>query len=63
MIAMNKLRQLASNLRSRFWFVPALIIALSIALAVALIAADSAGNKQWLARWPHLFGANAAGYQ
>ena len=42
---------------------PELIIALSITLALALIAADSAGNKQWLVRWPHLFGTSAAGYQ
>lgn len=42
---------------------PELIIALSIALAVALIAADSAGKKQWFARWPHLFGTSAEGYQ
>ena len=34
---------------------------LSIALAVALIEADSTGSKEWLARWPRLFGANAAG--
>ena len=60
---MNELRQLESSLCSILWFVPMLIIALSIALAVALIAADSAGNKQWLARWPYLFGANVAGYQ
>jgi uncharacterized membrane protein len=58
---MNRLKQLGSNLRSSFWFVPTLIVALSIVLAVALIEADYSGSQQWLARWPRLFGANAAG--
>src|SRR5665647_1436203 len=58
---MNKFRQLWSNLRSSFWFMPSLIIMASIGLAAALIAADSAGIHRWLARWPHLFGAGAEG--
>jgi uncharacterized membrane protein len=58
---MNKLKQLWSNLRSSFWFVPSLILAFSIALAVALVKVHSTANSQWLARWPHLFGASAEG--
>ena len=58
---MNKIKQLLRNLRSSFWFVPSLIIAASIGLAVALIEADYAGTQQWMARWPRLFGASAAG--
>ncbi|ACU89068.1 DUF2254 domain-containing protein [Desulfomicrobium baculatum] len=58
---MNKLRQLWSNLRSSFWFVPSLIVVFSIALAVALVEADSAGSDLWLARWPRLFGAGVEG--
>ena len=58
---MNKLKQIWSNLRSSFWFVPSLIVAVSIALAVALVEADSTGSDQWLARWPRLFGAGAEG--
>ena len=58
---MNKLKQIWSNLRSSFWFVPSLIVAVSIALAVALIEADSTGSDRWLARWPRLFGAGAEG--
>ena len=58
---MNKLKQIWSNLRSSFWFVPSLIVAVSIALAVALVEADSTGSEQWLARWPRLFGAGAEG--
>jgi uncharacterized membrane protein len=41
--------------------VPTLIVAVSIVLAVALIEVDSSGSNLWLARWPRLFGANAAG--
>jgi len=58
---MSKFKQLWSNLRSSFWFVPSLILVFSIALAVALIEADSAGSDQWLAQWPRLFGAGAEG--
>jgi uncharacterized membrane protein len=58
---MNKLQQLWSNLRTNFWFVPSLMIAGSIVLAVALIQADTTESEQWLARWPRLFGASAAG--
>jgi uncharacterized membrane protein len=58
---MNKLRQLWSNLRSSFWFLPSLMVLGSIVLAAALIEADSAGSARWLARWPRLFGAGAEG--
>ena len=60
---MNKLKLLWSNLRSSFWFVPSLIVAVSIALAVVLIEAGSTGSysDRWLASWPRLFGAGAAG--
>ena len=58
---MNKLKRLWSNMRTSFWFVPSLIVAVSIVLAVALIEADSTGSERWLARWPRLFGAGAEG--
>jgi uncharacterized membrane protein len=53
---MNRLRQLWSNLRSSFWFVPSVILVANIALAVLLIEADSAGSDRWLSQWPRLFG-------
>ncbi len=58
---MNKFKQLWSNLRSNFWFMPSLIVLASIALAVALIQADSTGTDRWLNQWPRLFGASAEG--
>ncbi|MDA3877561.1 MAG: DUF2254 domain-containing protein [Halothiobacillus sp.] len=58
---MNKFKQIWSNLRSSFWFVPSLIVAVSIALAMALIEADFTRTEQWLALWPRLFGAGAEG--
>ncbi len=58
---MNKLKLLWSNLRSSLWFLPLLIVAASVLLAVALIEADSHGSDLWLAQWPRLFGAGAAG--
>ncbi len=48
-------------MQESFWFVPSLIVAGSIALALALIEADATGSQQWMANWPRLFGANAAG--
>ena len=53
---MNKFKQLWSNLRSSFWFMPSLIVMGSIAFAVALIEADSAGSDRWLAQWPRCLG-------
>ncbi|MBP1598171.1 MAG: hypothetical protein H6Q05_3548 [Acidobacteria bacterium] len=58
---MSKFKQLWSNLRSSFWFMPSLIVVVSIVLAAALIEADSAGSDRWLAQWPRLFGAGAEG--
>jgi len=58
---MNKFKKLLSDMRSSFWFVPSLIVAVSSAFAVVLIGADSIQGDRWLARWPHLFGAGAAG--
>jgi len=39
---MNRFRQVWSNLRSSFWFVPSLIVMASVVLAAVLIEADSA---------------------
>jgi uncharacterized membrane protein len=58
---MNRFKQLWSFLRSSFWFVPSLIVAVSIAFAAVLIDADSAGRDLWLNQWPRLFGAGADG--
>jgi uncharacterized membrane protein len=58
---MNKVRQLFSNIRSSFWFIPSLTVAVSIAFAVALIEADSAVSDRWLAQWPRMFGAGPEG--
>jgi uncharacterized membrane protein len=56
---MNKFMQIWSNLRSSFWFVPSLIVAVSIVFAVALVEVGSTWSERWLARWPLLFGGGA----
>lgn len=59
---MNKFKELWSNLRSNFWFMPSLIVVVSIALAVALIQVDSTGGSdRLLNQWPRLFGSSAEG--
>lgn len=58
---MNKLRQIWSDLRSSFWFMPSLMVLGSVAFAAAMVEADSAGSARWLAQWPRLFGAGADG--
>ena len=58
---MNKLKHLWSNLRASFLFLPSLIVAFSTVLAVGLIEVDSSGRRDWMADWPRLFGADAAG--
>jgi uncharacterized membrane protein len=58
---MHRLRQIWSDLRSSFWFMPSLIVAASVVLAVALIETDSTGGDRWLTQWPRLFGAGPEG--
>lgn len=58
---MHRFKQLASSLRSSFWFIPTLMVAAGVALAVALVATDSAGSDKWMERWPRLFGATPEG--
>jgi uncharacterized membrane protein len=58
---MNKLKKFWRTLRGSFWFLPSLIVAGSIAVAFALIQLDTSGSQLWMARWPRLFGASAAG--
>ncbi len=58
---MNKLKHLWGNLRASFWFLPSWIVAFSTVLAVGLIDVDSSGSRDWMADWPRLFGAGAAG--
>ncbi|MCL4176965.1 MAG: DUF2254 domain-containing protein [Verrucomicrobia bacterium] len=58
---MNRLKHLWSELRASFWFLPSLIVAFSTVMAVALIEVDSSGRRDWMAHWPRLFGAGAAG--
>jgi uncharacterized membrane protein len=58
---MDKLKQLWSNLRSSFWFLPFLIVLTSSVCAVALVQTDYAAGDRWLARWPRVFGVGAEG--
>lgn len=58
---MHRFKQLWTNLRSSFWFMPTLMVGASVALAVALVEVDSAGTDQWLAQWPRMFGATPEG--
>ena len=58
---MNRFAQLTDTLRSSFWFVPSLMVAIGIALATVLIEAESAVSDRWLAQWPHLLGGGAEG--
>lgn len=58
---MNRIRRTLSSLRASFWFTPTLIVAGSAALALGLIEAGSIELHPWMARWPRLFGAGAAG--
>ena len=58
---MSKIKHIFSRLRKSFWFPPALIVAFSIGFALVLIEVDSSGSQDWMAEWPRIFGANAAG--
>ena len=47
---MNRFAQLTDTLRSSFWFVPSLMVAIGIALAAVLIEAESVVSDRWLAQ-------------
>ena len=53
--------KLLIDLRSSFWFVPALIVLAAGALALGAIELDGAIGGEALARYPRLFGAGAEG--
>ncbi len=54
-------KNLLSNLRSSFWFVPSLVVADSIIVALVLIEVDVVWGDRWLAQLPRLFGIEAEG--
>jgi uncharacterized membrane protein len=58
---MNRLKRYWSNLRSSFWFMPALIVAASIGVALALVEVDSTSGEKWLSGRPRLLGVGAEG--
>jgi len=58
---LTKLHHWWQNLRSSFWFVPAVIVLGAVGLAVLLIAVDTTVDLTVVERWPLLFGAGAAG--
>ena len=49
------------QIRSSFWFVPAVLVLDAVALAIVLITADTIVDPQIVNRWPLFFGAGAAG--
>ena len=58
---MNKIKQILSDLRASLWFVPGVMIIVSIALALVLIEVDSSVEREWLVKYPRLFGLGADG--
>jgi uncharacterized membrane protein len=58
---MKKPRDLWTDLRSSFWFVPAVIVCAAVTLALALIETDRTLTQNAGDTWPRLFGAGAAG--
>jgi uncharacterized membrane protein len=57
----TKLRHEWQEMRSSFWFIPALIVLDAVVLAILLITVDTTVDLQVLERWPLLFGTGAAG--
>jgi uncharacterized membrane protein len=54
-------RDFWTDLRSSFWFVPAVIVCAAVTLALALIETDRMLAQNVRDSWPRLFGAGAAG--
>jgi uncharacterized membrane protein len=58
---MMKLRHWWQQIRSSFWFIPAVIVLGAVVLATVLIAVDATVDLNFVERWPLFFGAGAAG--
>lgn len=58
---LTKLRHGWLELRSSFWFVPAVIVLAGVGLAAVLIGVDTTMDLHVVTRWPLLFGAGADG--
>ncbi|MDO9168565.1 MAG: DUF2254 domain-containing protein [Methylobacter sp.] len=56
-----KLQYWWQEMRSSFWFVPAVIVLSAVALAIVLIAVDASVDLYGIEKWPLLFGAGAGG--
>ena len=56
-----KLHHWWQEMRSSFWFVPAVIVLGAVGLATVLIGVDATVDLPVVERWPLLFGAGAAG--
>ena len=50
-----------SELRSTFWFVPAILVVVALALALGLIWVDETAGLDLVDHWPLVFGSGAAG--
>ncbi|MEP7380657.1 MAG: DUF2254 domain-containing protein [Gemmatimonadota bacterium] len=55
----NKLRALRDRLLGTLWFVPSIVVVAFLLLAVGMVDASTHVDREVLARWPLLFGANA----
>lgn len=53
--------KLLTDLRSSFWFIPALMVAFAATLAVGALELDAVVGDEALTRYPRLFGAGAEG--
>ena len=55
------MRKIVTDLRSSFWFLPAIVVLIAASLAIFAVEVDSALGAEALSRFPRLFGARAEG--
>ena len=58
---LTRLRHWWQEIRSSFWFIPAMMVLDAVILATVLITLDATIDLHIVERWPLLFGAGAAG--
>lgn len=56
---LNRLRAFRDRLLGTLWFVPSIVVTSFLLLAIGMVEASSHVDREVLARWPLLFGANA----
>lgn len=58
---LSELKRFWSSVRSSLWFVPTIMVVSAVILAFVLVELGSGAEREWLKKYPRIFGAGADG--